>query len=105
VANQAELDLGTALEAYRTRRARRHDPRALATELAEVLLPLTLDAVVSWCERQLDSHENEQKTSLGDSLAEAVRALLVNAILPRVLGFAAEKVIESVAPRPCRIGP
>jgi hypothetical protein len=98
VAKQAELDLRTALQAYRTEEGlAADDPRALATELAEVLLPLTLDAVVSWCERQFDSHDDEQKTSLGDSLAEAVRALLVNAILPRILSFAAEKVIENVA--------
>ena len=98
MANQAEIDLRAALEAYRVEEAL--DPgsdRALATELAEALLPLTLDAVVSWCERQLDSHDDEQRTSLGDSLAEAVRTLLINAILPRILSFAGEKVIENVA--------
>jgi hypothetical protein len=95
-AGQAELDLRAALEAYRKEEAL--DPaEELATELAEVLLPLTLDAVVSWCEQQLDSHEDEQRTALADSLAEAIRTLLVNAILPRILGFAGEKVIENVA--------
>ena len=95
-AGQAELDLRAALEAYRKEEAL--DPaEELATELAEVLLPLTLDAVVSWCEQQLDSHHDEQRTALADSLAEAVRTLLVNAILPRILSFAGEKVIENVA--------
>jgi hypothetical protein len=96
---QAELDLRAALEAYRTEQE--VDPEiGLATELAEVLLPLTLDALVSWCEQQLDADDDEQLTSLGESLAEAVRALLVNAILPRVLSFAGEKVIENVAQVP-----
>jgi hypothetical protein len=95
-AGQAELDLRAALEAYRKEEVL--DPaEELATELAEVLLPLTLDAVVSWCEQQLDSHHDEQRTALADSLAEAVRTLLVNAILPRILSFAGEKVIENVA--------
>lgn len=98
MADQAERDLRTALEAFRKQeKLAPDDPRALGTELAEVLLPLTLDALVSWCEQQLDSHDEDQKASLADSLAEAVRQLLVNAILPRLLSFAGEKVIENVA--------
>jgi hypothetical protein len=97
MAGQAEVDLRAALEAYRTEEAfAPDDPRALATELAEALLPLTLDALVSWCERELDAGE-EEREALGDSLAEAVRSLLTNAILPRILSFAGEKVIENVA--------
>jgi hypothetical protein len=98
MANQAELDIRAALEAYRTEEALApNSERALATELAEALLPLTLDALVLWCERQIDSDDDEQRTSLGDSLAEAIRTLLIDAILPRIVGFAGEKVIENVA--------
>ena len=109
MAGQAEVDLRTALEAYRTEEALDpNDPRALTTELAEVLLPLTLDALVSWCEQQLHSGDDEEGTSLGDSLAEAVRTLLADAILPRLLSFAGEKFIENVArfllKRPTRSG-
>ena len=101
MAGQAEVDLRTALEAYRTEEALDpNDPRALTTELAEVLLPLTLDALVSWCEQQLHSGDDEEGTSLGDSLAEAVRTLLADAILPRLLSFAGEKFIENVAQVP-----
>jgi hypothetical protein len=101
MAGQAELDLRAALEAYRTEEALdADDPRALATELAEVLLPLTLDALVSWAEQQLDSGDDEEGTSLGESLEEAVRSLLADAILPRLLSFAGEKVIENVAQVP-----
>lgn len=98
MSDQAELDLRRALEDFRTQEGYAPDsPSALATELAEVLLPLTLDAVVSWCERRLDAGHDEQLPALGDSLAEAVRTLLADAILPRLLSFAAEKVIENVA--------
>jgi hypothetical protein len=101
MAGQAELDLRAALEAYRTEEALdADDPRALATELAEVLLPLTLDALVSWAEQQLDSGDDEEGTSLGESLEEAVRTLLADAILPRLVSFAGEKVIENVAEVP-----
>lgn len=99
MSGQAELDLRTALEAYRAGPNVDEDV-ALATELAEVVLPLMLDALVSWCEQQLDDDEDEQLASLGDSLLEAVRGLLVNAILPRLLSFAGEKVIENVAQVP-----
>jgi hypothetical protein len=101
MSDQAELDLRAALEAYRTEDALDpDDPRAVATELAEVLLPLTLDALVSWCEQQLDAGDDEQLTSLGESLAEALRALVADALLPRLLSFAGEKVIENVAQIP-----
>src|SRR5262245_37230728 len=101
MAGQAEVDLRAALEAYRTEEGLGpDDPRALATELAEVLLPVTLDALISWCEQQLGSEDDDEDTSLGDSLAEAVRTLLVNAILPRLISFAGEKVIENVAQVP-----
>jgi hypothetical protein len=98
MSDQAELDLRAALEAFRTAEGLApNSDGALATELAEVLLPLALDAVVSWCEQRLDSGGDEQLPALGDSLAEAVRSLLADAILPRLLSFAAEKVIENVA--------
>jgi hypothetical protein len=97
MSDQAELDLRAALEGVRTEAELAHDDElALGAELAEVLLPLTLDAVVSWCEQRLDSGADEQLPALGDSLAEAVRSLLADAILPRLLSFAAEKVIENV---------
>ena len=63
-----------------------------------------IDALVSWCEKELDSSDDEQRTSLGDSLAEAVRTLLANAILPRLLSFAGEKIIENVAHVPAETG-
>ena len=98
MSDQAELDLKAALEDFRKERnLAPNSDLALATELAEVLLPLTLDAVVSWCEQQLDAGDAEQLPALGDSLAEAVRTLLADAILPRLLSFAGEKVIENVA--------
>ena len=105
MAGQAEIDLRAALEAYRTEEAlAADDPRALATELAEVLLPLTLDALVSWCRAAARLRRRSRSTSLGESLAEAVRTLLANAILPRILSFAGEKVIENVAHVPRRRG-
>ena len=98
MSDQAELDLRAALEAFRTAEGLAPNSEgALATELAEILLPLTLDAVVSWCEQRLDPGDDEQLPALGDSLAEAVRTLLADAILPRLLSFAGEKVIENVA--------
>jgi PQQ-like domain len=97
MSDQAELDLRAALKAFRTEKnLGPNDPLALETELAEVLLPLTIDALVSWCERELDSAD-EDAASLGESLGEAVRSLLTDAILPRLLSFAGEKVIENVA--------
>jgi len=97
IAAQAETDLHTALEKFRTDQAwPADDPRALTTELAEVLLPVLIDALVAWAEKELDSAD-EDRTSLGDSLAEALRTLLANAILPKLLSFAGEKIIENVA--------
>ena len=98
MSDQAELDLRAALEGVRTEAEAAHDDDlALGMELAEVLLPLTLDAVVSWCEKRLDAGHDEQLPALGDSLAEALRTLLADAILPRLLSFAGEKVIENLA--------
>ncbi len=98
MSDQAELDLKAALEDFRKEKnLAPNSDLALATELAEVLLPLTLDAVVSWCDQQLHAGDAEQLPALGDSLAEAVRSLLADAILPRLLSFAGEKVIENVA--------
>jgi hypothetical protein len=100
VAQQTELDLHAALEKFRTERTLTPtDPVNLATQLAEVLLPIVLDALVAWCEQQLDS-DDEERASLGDSLAQALRTLLANAILPRILSFAGEKIIENIAQVP-----
>jgi hypothetical protein len=97
IAQQAEADLHTALENYRTEQALApNDPRALGTQLAEVLLPVVIDALVSWCQQELDSSD-EDRTTLGESLVEALRSLLCNAILPRLLGFVGEKIIGNVA--------
>lgn len=101
LSDQATIDVRSALQAYRTDQAlASDDPRALATELAGVLLPLTLDALVAWCERQLDAEDDDERTSLGESLADAVRALLADAILPRLLEFAGEKLVEDLAQVP-----
>jgi len=98
MSDQAQLDLRAALEGVRTEAEAAHDDElALGMELAEVLLPLTLDAVVSWCEKRLDASDDEQLPALGDSLAEALRTLLADAILPRLVSFAGEKVIENLA--------
>jgi hypothetical protein len=97
IAAQAETDLHTALEKFRTDQAwPADDPRALATELAEILLPILIDALVAWAEKEIDSSD-EDRQSLGDSLVEALRTLLANAILPKLLSFAGEKIIENVA--------
>jgi hypothetical protein len=97
IAAQAETDLHTALEKFRTDQAwPADDPRALTTEIAEVLLPVLIDALVAWAEKELDSSD-EDRQSLGDSLVEALRTLLANAILPKLLSFAGERIIENVA--------
>jgi hypothetical protein len=97
IAKQAEADLHTALESFRTEQALpANDPLNLGTQLAEVLLPIVIDALVAWCARELKSSD-EDRASLGDSLAEAVRTLLVNAILPRIVSFVGEKIVANVA--------
>ena len=97
VAGQAKTDLHTALENFRTEHGLAADnPRALATQLAEVLLPVMIDALVAWCEKELDSADAE-RSSLGDLLADAVRSLLFDAILPQLVSFAGEKIIQNIA--------
>lgn len=97
IATQAETDLHTALEKFRTDQGwPADDARSLTTELGEVLLPVLIDALVAWAEKELDS-KDEDRQSLGDSLVDALRTLLINAILPRILSFAGEKIVENVA--------
>jgi hypothetical protein len=100
LARQAETDLQTGLRTFRIEEGLApDDPLGLATEAAEVLLPLVLDALVSWCEHQFDSDE-ARRQSLSESVVDSLRELIVGAIVPRLLSFAGEKLVANVAKLP-----
>ena len=98
MSDQAELDLKAALEDFRKRRT--SHPTVTSPSPRSSPRSSSHSRSTLWSRgatQQLHAGDAEQLPALGDSLAEAVRSLLADAILPRLLSFAGEKVIENVA--------
>ncbi|MEU6093181.1 hypothetical protein ABZ865_41910 [Streptomyces sp. NPDC047085] len=97
LADQVATDLGHALTAYRKQAGIADDnPLAGLIDASQVILPATLDTLVTWCLNQRDATTDAQKESLGDALLNTLRTLLADALLPQLLRLAVDTIATAL---------
>jgi hypothetical protein len=90
---QAATDLGTALTSYRKQAGlAAGDPLLPALDAAQTLLPVVLDALVTWCRGRWSAGSPAERDALLDAMLAAVRRLVVDALAPRLLRLALDAV-------------
>jgi hypothetical protein len=86
LSDQAAADLAKEIDAYR-KQAHITDgsPLSYALDAAEIIAPLTLSALVTWCQREISRDDTDQHASLLDAMLGTLKRLIVNALIPRLL--------------------
>ena len=93
LSDQAGADLATELSAYRKQAdIGDESPLGYALDAAEIVAPLTLSALVAWCQREIGRGPADQHTSLLDTMVGTLKRLIVNTLAPRLLDAALKAV-------------
>ncbi|MEV8597350.1 hypothetical protein [Streptomyces sp. NPDC052012] len=94
---QAGADLARALASYREQAGLADDdPLLPLLDAAQTVLPMALDAVVTWCRDEWSAGSPAEHESLLDAVLTAVRRLAADILAPRLLRLALDFLLAEV---------